>query len=156
MTDPKTATPNVQNHDQLERSHQTIPVIEEAISISRAREQSGVAARVRVVSNEEKKRIQWTEARDEIFVEHVAINRFVNERSDPREEGDVVIVPVYEQVAVVETQLLLKEELHIVRRQREIVRQEEVVLRKERAIVERKDSEQDAWREEPDGLTDGK
>ncbi len=126
---------------------QTIPVVEEAVSVSRVREESGAAVRVRVRSREEKERIVLTDAFEEVTVKRVPINRFVSERSAPREEGEVVVVPVYESVAVVEMRLLLKEEVHLVRRRREVAREEEVVLRKETAVVERKDAEQGDWRE---------
>lgn len=122
----------------------TLPVIEEEMSVSRVTEHAG-RVRVRIESREEVERIPVTEIIEEVSVEHVPINRYVDERSEPRQEGDVVIVPVFETVAVVEKRLLLKEELHIVRHRREVQREEVVVLRKERPIVERRASNQDEW-----------
>jgi stress response protein YsnF len=54
-----------------------------------------------------------------------------------RTEGDVVIVPVLEEVLVVEKRLVLKEELHI---RRDATRENvevPVTLRKQRAVIER-------------------
>ena len=54
--------------------------------------------------------------RDEVEIETISINRVVTEASPVRYEGDVTIVPVYEERLVVAKQLILKEELHITRR----------------------------------------
>jgi stress response protein YsnF len=54
-----------------------------------------------------------------------------------RTEGDVTIVPVLEEVLVVEKRLLLKEELHIRRGVETETVEVPVTLRKQRAVVER-------------------
>jgi stress response protein YsnF len=54
-----------------------------------------------------------------------------------RTEGPVTIVPVYEEVLVVEKRLLLKEEVHVIRRTSVETVETPIVLRKQRAIVER-------------------
>jgi len=123
----------------------TIPVVEEQAALSRVREETGAALRVRIVAHEEEARLPATDIVEEISVERVPVGRYVQERSGPREEEGVVIVPVFETVAVVETRLLLKEELRIVRRRRELTRLEPVVLIKETPVVERRRSEQDEW-----------
>jgi len=53
-----------------------------------------------------------------------------------RTEGDVTIVPVLEEVLVVEKRLVLKEELHIRRRIETETVEVPVILRKQRAIIE--------------------
>lgn len=128
----------------------TIPVVEETLSVSRVSEESGGALRVRIVTREETQRVLVTDIVEDLAVERVAVNRFVSERSAPREEDGVVIVPVFETVAVVETRLLLKEEVRIVRRRREVSRVEDVVLSKESPVVERRLAAQGEWRPEPE------
>ena len=128
-----------------EAQTRTIPVVQEEASISRVVEKTGKAVRVRIASHEEKQQVPVSEIIEEISVERVPINRYVNERTAPREEGDVVIIPVFETVSVVEERLLLKEEVRIVRHRREMQRDEEVVLRKETAVVERRASGQEEW-----------
>lgn len=54
--------------------------------------------------------------REEVEIDRISINRVVDQAQPTRQEGDVTIVPVYEEVLVVTTQLVLKEELHIRRR----------------------------------------
>jgi stress response protein YsnF len=65
------------------------------------------------------------------------VGREVDIAPEVRTEDGVVIVPVLEEVLVVEKRLFLKEELHI----RRSVTQEEVevpiTLRKQRAVIER-------------------
>lgn len=134
-----------QRSSNPETETRTIPVIQEEVAVSSKSEETGRAVRVRIDSREEKERIPVTETIEEVSIEHVPVNRYVDERTEPREEGDVVIVPVFETVAVVEQRLLLKEEVHIVRHRREIRREEEVALHKEIPIVERRASNQDEW-----------
>ena len=54
--------------------------------------------------------------RETVNIERVSVNRVVDTIAPPRTEGDVTIVPVYEEVLVVAKQLVLKEELRITRR----------------------------------------
>ena len=73
-------------------------------------------------------------------VERVAIDRYLEPGEvppQPRTEGDLTIIPILEEVLVVEKRLLLKEELHI-RREATVEGVEiPVTLRKQRAVVER-------------------
>ena len=74
---------------------------------------------------------------EELEVRRVAINRFVAETSPIRQEGDTTIVPVFEEVLVVEKKLLLKEEVHLVRHRREEHRPQRMEVRSEDVTVER-------------------
>ncbi len=58
-----------------------------------------------------------------------------------RTEGDVTIVPVFEEVLVVEKRLMLKEELHIRKRTTTETVDVPVTLRQQSATVERVDAE---------------
>ena len=58
-----------------------------------------------------------------------------------RTEGNVTILPVVEEVLVVERRLLIKEELRLIRHATKEVIETPVTLRKQRAVVERLDSE---------------
>jgi stress response protein YsnF len=53
---------------------------------------------------------------EEADIRRVAVNRIVSEVPQSRQEGEVTIVPVVEEVLVVEKRLLLKEEIHIARK----------------------------------------
>ncbi len=57
--------------------------------------------------------------------------------SGVRTEGDVVIVPVLEEVLVIEKRLVLKEELHVRRQATRETVEVPVTLRKQQGVVER-------------------
>jgi stress response protein YsnF len=54
-----------------------------------------------------------------------------------REEGDVTIMPVLEEIIVVERQLILKEEIHIRQLRTTERHRETVVLREQDAVITR-------------------
>ena len=55
----------------------------------------------------------------------------------PRVEGNVMIIPIFEEVIVVEKRLVLKEELHITQHVTTETVEVPVDLRRQRAVVER-------------------
>src|ERR671927_206101 len=119
-----------------EGSHETIPLVEEQVSIAKHTVQTG-RVRIRTVVDERETLVREELAREEATVERVPIDREVTEVPEVRQEGDVLIVPVVEEVLVVEKRLVLKEELHI-RKKRQIEQVEQpVTVRSTRAVVER-------------------
>src|SRR5581483_12103193 len=52
---------------------------------------------------------------EEVQVEHIPVNRIVETRPGVRQEGDVTIVPVIEEVITVQKRLLLREEVRVTR-----------------------------------------
>jgi uncharacterized protein (TIGR02271 family) len=73
---------------------------------------------------------------EEAQVERVRVNRTVDAPEQPREEGDWLIIPVMEEVIVVQKQLVVVEEIRI--RKHHVTEQQEVrgTVRRERASVE--------------------
>ncbi len=74
--------------------------------------------------------------RDDVTVERVPINRPLDAPVSSRTEGEVLVIPVMEEVLIVQKRLMLKEELRITRRQ---VVEDQVVretVRHERLVVE--------------------
>ena len=77
---------------------------------------------------------------DTVEVTRIALNQPVTgARPHMRQEGDVTIVPVFEEVLVVEKRLVLKEELHIRKRVTSETVAVPVTLRHQTATVERLD-----------------
>jgi uncharacterized protein (TIGR02271 family) len=74
--------------------------------------------------------------REEVHVERVPVGRFVDRVPDTRSEGDLTVVPVLEEVAVVEKRLWLREELHIRRTRVETHAPTTVVLRREEVSIQ--------------------
>ena len=90
----------------------TVPLIAEQLHVEVQRVAGDrVYVSTRVVETE--KVIEQSLQKDEVQIQRVSINRQVEHTVPPRQDGDVTIVPVYEEVLVVTRQLVLKEELHI-------------------------------------------
>jgi uncharacterized protein (TIGR02271 family) len=116
-----------------------IPVAKEELEISTREVETG---RVRVTKRvrESEERFEQPLRHDEVDIERVPINREIAEPVEVRYDGDVLVIPVIEEVAVVHKQLVLKEELRVRRRSVQSVHEGRVVLRTEEAIVERSES----------------
>lgn len=65
---------------------------------------------------------------EDVEVERIPVNRFIDGPVETRQEGDLTIVPVVEEVLTVQKRLLLKEEVHIRRRRAEVREPRRVVL----------------------------
>ena len=72
-----------------------------------------------------------------VVVEHVPMGHFVDAVPPVREEGDVTILPVVEEIVVVERRLRLVEEVRIRRVQTTNTHTETVTLREQRVVVTR-------------------
>jgi stress response protein YsnF len=82
---------------------------------------------------------------EEVDVERVEINEFVDGPRAVRQEGDVTVIPVMEEVLVVEKRLMLKEEIRLRRRVHETREPQQVTVRHEHVEVDRlEDSPGDA------------
>jgi uncharacterized protein (TIGR02271 family) len=113
-----------------------VPVVREEVDVSREQVETGVV-RVRKIVQERVELIDEPVLHDEVSIEHVAINRPVEGPQPPREEGNVLIVPVYEEVVTVQRQWILREEIRFSRREVRTRHREEVVVREESVVVER-------------------
>lgn len=114
-----------------------IPVIAEEIVVEKRMVDTG---RVRITKKQQEyeETVDEPLIREEVEIERIAINQMV-EGALPaiRDEGDTLIIPVFEEVLVIERRIRLKEELHI-HRKREIVHEpQQVLLRREEVTVER-------------------
>jgi uncharacterized protein (TIGR02271 family) len=118
-----------------EPAEETIPLVEEELSIGKRQVTTGrVRVQTRVEEVEEIARVDLHE--DEVEVERVPIDRPIESAPAIRTEGEVTIIPIVEEVVVVEKRLVLKEELHVRRRRRTETVEIPVKLRKQRAVVD--------------------
>jgi uncharacterized protein (TIGR02271 family) len=119
-----------------EDQESSIPLAQEQLTISKRVIETG-KVRVRSVVDEKLVRVNEELERDDVVLERVAVGREVTEPPPTREENGVLIVPILEEVVVIEKRLMLKEELHI-RRNRKRERVEEAVrVKSMHAEVER-------------------
>jgi uncharacterized protein (TIGR02271 family) len=114
----------------------TIELAEETLSVSKRRVETG-RVRVRIRTESEETQANASLFDQDVDISRVPIGRDVTEVPAVRQEGDVTIYPVLEEVLVVEKRLVLKEEVHV----RRVVSQTEVsqpvTLRRQWADVER-------------------
>src|SRR5215213_2838793 len=113
-----------------------LPVIEEVLDVTRQREEIG-RVRIQKHVHERTEVVDQPLLRDNVTVTHVPINRLIEQPVDTRQEGETLIVPVMEEVLVVEKRLMLVEEVHITRHTTETHEPKEITLRREEVTVER-------------------
>lgn len=75
--------------------------------------------------------------KEDVEVERVAVNRILAEAPRARVEGDVTIIPVVEEIVVVEKRFLLKEEVRVTKRRRVVRKKLRVAVRRERIAIDR-------------------
>ncbi len=122
---------------QLDAAAVVIPVMAERIDVARRVTETGVV-RVRKVVHEREEVVDRAVTRETVSVERVPIGRMVDAPMEPRQEGDTLVIPVLEELLVVERRLVLKEEVRIVRqRVTEPAAPQRVTLRREEIVVER-------------------
>jgi uncharacterized protein (TIGR02271 family) len=117
-----------------QRNSVVVPVVEETVRIGKRVRETGKTA-VHVTPRERTERIDVPVAHEEVHVTRVRVNRFVDTMPPVRQEGDVTIVPVVEEVVVVQKRLRVKEELHITKRRGTRRHRETVTLREEEARI---------------------
>jgi uncharacterized protein (TIGR02271 family) len=117
-------------------SEEVIPLLEETASVGKQQVVTG-RVRVQTVTDAIEELAHADLERETIEVTRVPIDRMVESAPEIRTEGDVTIVPVLEEVVVVEKRLVLKEELHIRRSVKTETVEVPITLRKQRAVVER-------------------
>ena len=114
------------------------PVVAEVVEVERKSvPRERVTLRTSVSTHEEV--VDVSRTREDLEVQRVPIGRVVESATAPRQEGDTLIVPVYEEVIVVEKRLLLREEVHVKRVRSEEHAPQTVSLRKEELTIERTD-----------------
>jgi uncharacterized protein (TIGR02271 family) len=113
-----------------------IPLLAEEIEVSKRRVETG-RVQVARVTLEREQLIDELLERETVEIERTPIGRQIDAMPGVREEGDTIVVPIVEEVLVVERRLLLKEEVRI-RRVRSTERHHEsVTVRHQEAVVTR-------------------
>ena len=135
-TDSRQEEKDQQQFNQDENSV-TIPVIEETVHLEKKIIETG-KVKISKIVNVDTETFNLVHIQDDIQIERIAINEFVQSPPPPlRYEGDTIIIPVLKEVMVTEKRLLLIEEVRITKRKIESKEIQEVVLRKEEIKVQR-------------------
>lgn len=119
----------------------TVPVYDETAWVEKRIVDTGRGVRIHKTVAEHPCQIDERLMREDVEVSHVPVDRIVPLDQAPvtRYEGETLVVPIVEEVLVVERRLRIKEELHITRTRREAHHAETVLLRTEQVSVERFD-----------------
>lgn len=113
-----------------------VPLMEEQIEIDRRLVETGRVV-VRKHVTEEQLLVERPVEQTEVQIERVPINRFIEVAPASRVEGDTTIIPVVEEVVVVEKRLMLKEEVRLTRHTTTKSSRQVVTVRSEEAEVQR-------------------
>jgi len=116
-----------------------VPVIREEVQVDKRIVDTGRGVRIHKTVAELPCHIDERLLRDEVEVSHVPVDRIVPLDAAPatRYEGETLVVPILEEVLVVERRVRIKEELRITRTRREAHHAETVMLKSEQVSVER-------------------
>lgn len=117
----------------------TIPIAAEEIQVDRRKFVTGVV-RIKKQVQERVETIDQPLYTESVTVQEVPINRPIDAIPSVRYEGETMIVPVVEEVTIVQKRLILKSELHVVKVKGERREPQEVILRSEQVSIERHDS----------------
>jgi len=115
-----------------------IPVVEEILDVRQRRVETG-RVRITKIVHEREEEVNAPRVREEVTIERVTLNRMVDTPTSMRQEGDTLIIPLLEEVVVMEKRLMVKEELRITKRRIEEHTSQQVKLRREEVVVERLD-----------------
>jgi len=133
----ETSGPNAQTTNAT-----VIPVIREEVRVDKRKVETG---RVRITKqvSEREETIDVPLLQERVQVERVPVERIVEEPVAARYEGDTLVIPVMEEVLVIEKKLLLKEEVRVTQVKEMTQHRENVPLRSEEVSVEREETRRD-------------
>lgn len=119
-----------------------IPVLEEAATVSKRSITTGFTTVEKRVESRDYQVVESLEVSD-TSIERVSIGTEVDSTNPPqvRTEDGVTIIPVLEEILVVEKRLILKEELRIRHHVERVLSTQEITLRAESVIVGHRDAD---------------
>lgn len=115
-----------------------VPVIAEELDIQKRTVETG-KVRVTKVVHEQEELVDEPLLQEKVEVERIPINQFIDSPVATRYEGETMIIPLVEEVLVIEKRLMLREEVRITKHQIETRDPQRVVRRQEEARIERQD-----------------
>ena len=125
--------------NETEKTTHVIPVIEEHVQVGKKIVETG---RVRIIKtvNAEEAHVEAPLLQEEVQIERVPVNQYIEAAPAVRYEGDVMIIPVIQEVVVIEKRLMLVEEIRVNKQQLQTTVSETITLRKEEVKIERLDT----------------
>jgi stress response protein YsnF len=142
------ATPYVRLDEEVR-----VAAVREELAVSVKPVETG-AVRVRTVVHEDMHPVSVSLRSEKVNVERIPVGRAVDGRTPPRQEGDTLVIPVYEYVPVVRMQLTLKEEVRVTTVETVEETSRNILLHTEEVVVERRAGKEAEWERDDDVPTD--
>jgi stress response protein YsnF len=121
-----------------QREPEVFPLAEEELHVSTRRVTKG-KVRIRSVVDTIEEVVRQEISEERVEVTRVQLDQPIDAIPQVRTENDVTIIPIVEEVVVIEKRLMLREELHVRRMASMETLEVPVTRRKERAVIERLD-----------------
>jgi uncharacterized protein (TIGR02271 family) len=112
-----------------------LPVIAEQLKVQKRQVITG-GVRVGKVVREREELVDEPLLQEKVQVERVPINQVVEAVPQVRYEGETMVIPILEEIVVVQKRLLVKEELRITKQRQTTSQPQQVTLRSEEPVIE--------------------
>ena len=137
MTPEKQGQTPAKNVEETKDNDQlVVPLHAEEVSVAKRRVVTG-QVKVGTITKECEQLVEELLEHEHVEIERIAVGKEVDKAPTVRQEGDTLIIPVLEEIVVVERRLLLKEEVRVRRTREKQPYQERVVIRKQEAVITR-------------------
>jgi uncharacterized protein (TIGR02271 family) len=137
MTPEERGQPHGKNvEESRDKDQVVVPLHAEEVSVAKKRVVTG-HVKVGTVTRETEQVVHELLEHEHVEIERTAIGKQVDKAPPVRQVGDTLIIPILEEIVVVERRLLLKEEVRVRRTREKQPYQERVVLRKQEAVITR-------------------
>jgi stress response protein YsnF len=113
-----------------------VPIYQEQASLTKRRIVTG-KVRVSRVTHQSEKLLTETLAQQQVEIDRIPIGKLIKAVPKIRKEGDAIIIPIVEEIPVVEHRLVLIEEVWVRRVCRKENHRERVMLRCQEAVITR-------------------
>lgn len=125
------------NDHAVEPTKQTIPLVEEYLTLGRRSVEMG-RVRVNLATTTENARLSEPVRHEQVEIRRIVIGREVASAPSMREEEDgaVLVIPVLEEILVTERRIILKEEIRIRRVTTMEVIEKDVAVHSQAATIE--------------------
>lgn len=119
-----------------EHAETVIPLVEDVLRVNKRLVETG-KVRISLTTERVEEIVRETLRTRHAEIERIPIGREVSEVPQTRQDGDAMIVPVFEEILVIERRFFLKEEIHLRLVDGEQSFEQSVLRRVQRAMVER-------------------
>lgn len=117
-------------------AREQVPLVEESLAVEKVRRITGVV-RAKTETHEDTVIVDEPLLAEQVIIERVPMDRWIDHPVAVREEGDTTIIPVVEEVVVLEKRLKLVEEVRVTKQRLTKNQPQSVPVRRQKLVVER-------------------